>query len=64
MFFESGATFPPEMAYFRRPGWLLKTLPEFGSLPSAKQKTLGKRKHLAKKLFAECYIFDTSLSNI
>jgi hypothetical protein len=29
------------------------------SLPSATQKTLGKRKHLAKKLFAECFIFDT-----
>ena len=29
------------------------------SLPSATQKTLGKRKHSAKKLFAECFIFDT-----
>jgi hypothetical protein len=29
------------------------------SLPSAMQKTLGKRKHSAKKLFAECFIFDT-----
>jgi hypothetical protein len=28
-------------------------------LPSATQKTLGKRKHSAKKLFAECFIFDT-----
>jgi hypothetical protein len=28
-------------------------------LPSAKLKTLGKRKHSEKKLFAECYIFDT-----
>jgi hypothetical protein len=27
------------------------------SLPSATQKTLGKRKHSAKKLFAECFIF-------
>jgi hypothetical protein len=29
------------------------------SLPSATQKTLGKRKHSAKKLFAERFIFDT-----
>jgi hypothetical protein len=29
------------------------------SLPSVTQKTLGKRKHSAKKLFAECFIFDT-----
>jgi hypothetical protein len=29
------------------------------SLPSATQKTLGKRKHSATKLFAECFIFDT-----
>jgi hypothetical protein len=29
------------------------------SLSSATQKTLGKRKHSAKKLFAECFIFDT-----
>jgi hypothetical protein len=29
------------------------------SLPSAKQKNLGKRKHSAKKLFTECFIFDT-----
>jgi hypothetical protein len=29
------------------------------SLPSATQKTLGRRKHSAKKLFAECFIFDT-----
>jgi hypothetical protein len=29
------------------------------SLPSATQKTLGKRKHSAKKLFAECCICDT-----
>jgi hypothetical protein len=29
------------------------------SLPSATQKTLGKIKHSAKKLFAECFIFDT-----
>jgi hypothetical protein len=29
------------------------------SLPSAMQKTLGKRKHSAKKLFVECFIFDT-----
>jgi hypothetical protein len=29
------------------------------SLPSATQKTLGKRKHSTKKLFAECFIFDT-----
>jgi hypothetical protein len=28
------------------------------SLPSDTQKTLGKRKHSAKKLFAECF-FDT-----
>jgi hypothetical protein len=28
------------------------------SLPSAKQKNLGKRKHSAKKLFAEDCIFD------
>jgi hypothetical protein len=35
------------------------SLPEFGSLPSAKQKTLDKRKYSAKKLFAECFIFDT-----
>jgi hypothetical protein len=28
------------------------------SLPSAKQKTLGK-KILSKKLFVECFIFDT-----
>jgi hypothetical protein len=37
------------------------------SLPSAKQKTLGK-KHMAEKLFAEYFIFDTrqraSLSSI
>jgi hypothetical protein len=45
---------------------------EFGSLSSAKQKTLGKRKHSAKKLFTDvlfltlakealyrCFIFDT-----
>jgi hypothetical protein len=35
------------------------SLLEFGSLPSATQKTLCKRKHSAKKLFAECFIFDT-----
>jgi hypothetical protein len=29
------------------------------SLPSVKQKTLGKRKHSAKKFFVECFIFDT-----
>jgi hypothetical protein len=29
------------------------------SLPSVTQKTLGKRKHSANKLFAECFIFDT-----
>jgi hypothetical protein len=29
------------------------------SLPSTTQKTLGKRKHSAMKLFAECFIFDT-----
>jgi hypothetical protein len=29
------------------------------SLPSAKQKTLGKRKHSAKQLFTECFIFYT-----
>jgi hypothetical protein len=29
------------------------------SLTSATQKTLGKRKHSAKWLFAECFIFDT-----
>jgi hypothetical protein len=46
-------------------------LPEFGSLssvlfrtlgkklPSNTEKTLGKRKHSAKKLFAECFIFTT-----
>jgi hypothetical protein len=38
------------------------------SLPSATQKTLGKIKHSAKKLFAECFIFDTrqrvSLSSV
>jgi hypothetical protein len=38
------------------------------SLPSATQKTLGKRKHSANKLFAECFIFDTrqrvSLSSV
>jgi hypothetical protein len=38
------------------------------SLPSVTQKTLGKRKHSAKKLFAECFIFDTrqrvSLSSV
>jgi hypothetical protein len=28
-------------------------------LPSAKQKTLGKRKHSAKKRFVACFIFDT-----
>jgi hypothetical protein len=32
------------------------------SLSSAKQKTLGKRKHSAKKLYAECFIFDTRQS--
>jgi hypothetical protein len=30
------------------------------SLPSVTQKTLGKRKHSAKKLFAECFIFVTN----
>jgi hypothetical protein len=29
------------------------------SLTSATQKTLVKRKHSVKKLFAECFIFDT-----
>jgi hypothetical protein len=38
---------------------MTKPLPKFGSLPSATQKTLNKRKHSAKKLFAECFIFDT-----
>jgi hypothetical protein len=27
------------------------------SLPSAKQKTIDKRKHSAKKLFTECFYF-------
>jgi hypothetical protein len=30
-----------------------------GSLPSATQKILGKRKHSAKKLFVKCFIFYT-----
>jgi hypothetical protein len=33
--------------------------PQRSSLSSAKQKTLGKRKRSANKLFAECFIFDT-----
>jgi hypothetical protein len=33
------------------------------SLPSATQKTLGKIKQSAKKLFAECFIFDTRQRN-
>jgi hypothetical protein len=33
----------------------LHSLPEFSSLSSATQKTLGKRKHSAKKLFAEFF---------
>jgi hypothetical protein len=32
---------------------------QISSLPSATQKTPGKRKHSTKKFFAECFIFDT-----
>jgi hypothetical protein len=38
---------------------VFRALSKEAFLSSATQKTLDKIKHLAKKLFAECFIFDT-----
>jgi hypothetical protein len=40
------------------PSVFFRALDKEAILPSTTQKTLGKRKHSAKKLFAECFIFD------
>jgi hypothetical protein len=43
------------------PEYFLSDTRQINSLRSATQKTLAKRKHSAKKLFDECFIFDTRL---